>query len=319
MRSHVLENPLLVALEDSNNIIIAGAGGGFDVFCGLPLYFALRTAGKTVHLANLSSGALGFCDAENPAPGLWRITSRTAAANYFPEMHLSSWLSERHGETPVFAIEPGGAQRVGAAYEALARIVEPDAILLVDGGTDSLMRGDEAGLATPEGDAVSLFAVNSLKNVSKKFLICLGFGVDTHHGVCHAHFLENVAALSRDDGYLGAWSLVHGSEEFQLYREACEFAFARLKHQPSIVNASIIAAVEGGFGDIHRTKRTEGSTLFINPLTSLYWAFNLEAVARRNLYLSQIEGANTFEEVGLVIERFRDSLKVIRPWVSIPC
>jgi len=108
------------------------AGGGFDVFCGLPLYLLLKKAGKTVHLANLSSGALGFCDAENPVQALWRITSRTAATKYFPEMHLSAWLTERFGETPIFAIEPSGARRVSAAYEWLARTLRPDAIVLVE-------------------------------------------------------------------------------------------------------------------------------------------------------------------------------------------
>jgi len=88
-------------------------------------------------------------------------------------------------------------------------------------------------------------------DVPQKLLVCLGFGIDAHGGVCHAHFLENVAALSRDDNYLGAWSLAHDSEEFRLYRDACEFTFARLPEQPSIVNTSIIAAVGGSFGDIH--------------------------------------------------------------------
>ncbi len=186
--------PLFSELEKSQNILIAGAGGGFDVFCGLPLYFRLKSAGKTVHLANLSSGALGFCDAENPSPALWRITPRTAVTKYFPEMHLSQWLTKRYGETPIFAVEPSGGRPVAAAYEWLAQTLKPDTIILVDGGTDSLMRGDEAGLATPEGDAVSLLAAHSLKNIPQKLLICLGFGIDAHGGVCHAHFLENVAA-----------------------------------------------------------------------------------------------------------------------------
>ena len=311
--------PFFNELEKAQNILIAGAGGGFDVFCGLPLYFWLKKAGKTVHLANLSAGALGFCDAENPTPALWRVTARTAATKYFPEMHLSAWLTERYGETPIFAIAPSGARPVSAAYEWLARTLQPDAIVLVDGGTDSLMRGDEAGLATPEGDAVSLLAVHALSGIPKKLLVCLGFGVDTHHGICHAHFLENVAALSRNDAYLGAWSLLHDSEEFRLYRDACEFAFARLPQQPSIVNASIIAAVAGSFGDIHPTKRTEGSKLFINPLMGLFWSFRLENVARRNLYLDQIRDTDTTEEVALAIEEFRDSLPAIRPWTTIPC
>ena len=119
-----------------------------------------------------------------------------------------------------------------------------------------------------------MLAVQSLSGISKKLLVCLGFGVDTHHGVCHAHFLENVAALASDDAYLGAWSLLHDSDEFRFYREACDFTFARLPNQQSIVNTSIIAAVTGGYGDIHATKRTEGSTLFINPLMALYWGFS---------------------------------------------
>ena len=311
--------PFFHELDRAQNILIAGAGGGFDVFCGLPLYFWLKKTGKHVHLANLSSGALGFCDAENPVPALWRITPQTAATKYFPEMHLSAWLTERYGETPIFAIATSGARQVSTAYEWLARTLQPDAIVLVDGGTDSLMRGDEAGLATPEGDAVSLLAANALVKVPHKLLVCLGFGVDTHGGVCHAHFLENVAALSRDDAYLGAWSLGHDSEEFQLYRDACEFTFARMPQQPSIVNTSIIAAVAGIFGDFHPTKRTEGSTLFINPLMALYWSFRLEAVVRRNLYLDQIRNTNTAEEVALTIEKFRDSLPGTRPWTTIPC
>jgi hypothetical protein len=318
-RTIAMKIPFFNELENAQNILIAGAGGGFDVFCGLPLYFALKQAGKTVHLANLSSGALGFCDGQNPTPALWRITSRTAATKYFPEMHLSAWLTERFGETPIFAIAPSGARPVAVAYEWLAQTLKPDAIVLVDGGTDSLMRGDEAGLATPEGDAVSLLAVHALRGIPKKLLVSLGFGVDTHHGVCHAHFLENVAALSRDDAYLGAWSLAHDSEEFQLYRDACEFTFARLPQQPSIVNTSIIAAVAGGFGDVHTTKRTEGSKLFINPLMGLYWSFRLDNVARQNLYLDRIRNTDTAEEVALAIERFRDSLPTIRPWTTIPC
>ncbi len=311
--------PFFNELEKAQRILIAGAGGGFDVFCGLPLYFWLKNAGKTVHLANLSSGALAFCDAENPVPALWRITPQTAATKYFPEMHLSAWLTEHYGETPVFAIAPGGASPVSAAYRWLAETLKPDAVILVDGGTDSLMRGDEAGLATPEGDAVSLLAAQELKDVPQKFLVCLGFGVDAYHGVCHAHVLENVATLSRDDAYLGAWSLCQDSEEFRFYKDACEYTIARLPHQPSIVNTSIIAAVNGSFGDVHSTERTEGSKLFINPLMALYWSFRLDGVAHRNLYLDQIRNTETADEVSLAIEKFRDALPKTRPWTTIPC
>lgn len=40
-------------------IVVAGAGGGSDVYAGLPLALALRAAGKDVRLANLTFVGLG--------------------------------------------------------------------------------------------------------------------------------------------------------------------------------------------------------------------------------------------------------------------
>ena len=51
----------LAELEQAQTILIAGAGGGFDVFSGLPLYFGLRAAGKRVHLGDGGIDLLGRC------------------------------------------------------------------------------------------------------------------------------------------------------------------------------------------------------------------------------------------------------------------
>ena len=65
--------PFTDRLRESKRVLIAGAGGGFDVFAGLPLYFALQRAGKHVELANLSFTYLGGTDAERLGPSLWRV------------------------------------------------------------------------------------------------------------------------------------------------------------------------------------------------------------------------------------------------------
>ena len=312
--------PFFYELDKAQNVLIIGAGGGFDIYCGLPLYFYLRNAGKTVHLANLSFSELGFCEGERPVPSLMKVLPDTGGSmNYFPEVYLSQWLTLRFGETPVYAIERGGAQPVLAAYECLVRTLCPDTLILIDGGTDSLMRGDEAGLGTPQEDMASLFAANAVKGVARKLLVSIGFGIDTFHGVCHAHFLENVAALIADNAYFGVWSLTREMEEFRLYREACEFATARMPRQPSIVNASIISAVNGRFGNHHATQRTDGSELFINPLMSMFWAFQLEGVARRNLYLKDLGQTATYQELSLAIETFRARQTKSKTWSEIPC
>jgi hypothetical protein len=306
-------------LDKANTVLIAGAGGGFDVFCGLPLYFWLKRSGKNVHLANLSFTELGLCDGERPLPSLVQVTRSTGGSQrYFPEVHLPTWLSQRFGETPIYAIERTGVRPVLGAYEWMIQTLRPDTLVLVDGGTDSLMRGDEAGLGTPQEDMASLFAANAVDGPTRKFLVCLGFGIDTFHGVCHAHFLENTAALIEDGGYLGAWSLTREMEEFQLYREAIEFVSARMPQRESIVNTSIISAVNGWFGNQHASKRTESSQLFINPLMSLYWAFRLGHVARRNLYLDQIGDTHSYTQLSLAIEAFRATLPKTRAWKDLP-
>ena len=108
-------------------------------------------------------------------------------------------------------------------------------------------------------------------------------------------------------------------EEFRLYSEALEFVLARMPLRPSIVNTSIVSAVSGRFGDAHATRRTQGSELFINPLMSLYWAFHLDHVVRRNLYLDRISDTTSYAELSLAIETFRATLSKTRIWGDIPC
>ena len=206
-----------------------------------------------------------------------------------------------------------------AAYRWLVDTLKPDTLVLVDGGMDSLMRGDEAGLGTPLEDMASLLAAHSVAGVPRKLLACIGFGVDAFHGICHADFLENVAAIIQEGGYLGAWALTREMPEFGFYRQASEFVSSRMPRHQSIVNSSIISATEGRFGDYNATKRTEGSTLFINPLMPIYWGFLLEKVASRNLYLSEIAETESYQQLSMAIERFRAQLPKIRPWREIPC
>ncbi len=312
--------PFFEKLADSRTVLIAGAGGGFDVFAGLPLYFWLRDVGKAVHLANLSFTVFELCEGELPVRSLLRVTPDTQGPdNYFPERYLAEWLATRFEAVPVYAIERGGVKGVMAAYEWLVTNLKPDTLILVDGGMDSLMRGDEVGLGTPEEDMASLAAADAVSGLERKFLTCIGFGVDFFHGVCHANFLENVAALIKAGGYLGAWAVTREMKEFQLYQEATSFVSGRMPLRPSIVNTSIVSAVDGEFGDYHVTRRTEGSTLFINPLMALYWAFELKHVAQRNLYLDKIRNTGSYRELSMAIEMFRASLPTLRDWAEIPC
>ncbi len=300
-----LSPPLFAELADARNILIAGAGGGFDIFTGLPVYFGLREAGKTVHLANLSFSHLEGAKGRRLAPAVLEVTADSAAnAGYFPEFHLSTWFRQQGEEVPIYSFERTGCQPLIEAYRAVVEHLQPDALILVDGGTDSLMRGDEAGVGTAEEDIASIAAVDELE-LERKYLACIGFGVDSFHGVCHVHALEAIADLTRQGAFLGAVSLVRGTPAVDRYIEAAEAVFRRMPDAPSIVSASIISALEGHYGDYHRTARTQGSRLWINPLMALYWCFRLDALARRILYLDDVKRTRTQWELIEAIDGYR--------------
>src|SRR5215470_11830230 len=89
--------PLFAALEPARRVLLAGAGGGFDVYAGLPLALALWDRGVEVHLANLS-----FAPLELVPPELWlepnvaAVTPEVARdVPYFPELALAHWLAEQ--------------------------------------------------------------------------------------------------------------------------------------------------------------------------------------------------------------------------------
>jgi hypothetical protein len=106
-------------------------------------------------------------------------------------------------------------------------------------------------------------------DVPIKLVSCQGLGIGAYHGVNHVQVLENLAALDRGGGYLGALSVPSGSREAVLYRDAVAAAHAATPQRPSVVNGQIAAASSGESGDTGSTRRISGPTLFVNPLMAI--------------------------------------------------
>ncbi len=121
-----------------------------------------------------------------------------------------------------------------------------DAIVAIDGGTDSLMRGDEEGLGDPIEDATTVAAIAAIcdplltslsldiKSVesescltSSKYncesnegiasrrrpigiLCAVGFGCDRFNGVTDADSFRAIADLTKMGGFLGALAVEVG-------------------------------------------------------------------------------------------------------------
>ncbi|MET7653622.1 MULTISPECIES: DUF1152 domain-containing protein [unclassified Streptomyces] len=307
-------NPLFTRLADAERILVAGAGGGFDIYSGLPLALSLLHQGKEVYLANLSFSALAGLPLDDwAAPDLAVVTPDSAPhQSYFPERTLAQWLGGHGYPATVYAFPQTGVRPLRTAYQALIELHGIDAVVLVDGGTDILLRGDEAGLGTPEEDLASVAALAGLEGIPNRLVVSVGFGVDAYHGVNHVQVLENIAALDRDGAYLGAFSIPRATREGALYLDAVAHAQHHTPEHPSIVNGSIAAAVRGSFGDVQFTDRTQGSELFVNPLMSLYFAFDLPGLAARCLYLDRIEDTHLMRQVHSRIAEFRETT-VTRP------
>ena len=163
-----LELPFDILLPVSATILVAGMGGGFDVFCGLPIYFELRQRGYTVYLANLSFSALKeYSDGEWLSATLVGVgAADVELSGYYPERFLARWFRESQGEeVPLWCFDAAGAVALLEDYRRLVQRLQIDAIILVDGGVDSPARGDEELCGTILEDYLSIAAVSQLQEV----------------------------------------------------------------------------------------------------------------------------------------------------------
>src|SRR5580704_1149639 len=308
--------PFLSTLERAERVLIAGCGGGFDVFAGVPIAQQAMRAGKQVIFANFSFTNLSLCGGEQITPTTWRVDEQSDDIPYFPERWLAEWLAAHGRVPPIYAFAKSGVRPLRAAYSLIMERHDIDLCVLVDGGTDSVLFGDEPSLGTVVEDAVSTVAACAATE-KQVVLAAIGFGVDHHHGVSHHAFLENVAHLIHDGGFLGVFSLTLGTPEADAFLDLVDYANRRQPQHQSIVCNSIASALRGEFGNYHATPRTSGSELFINPLMAQYWTFEARRVVCNMSYAAELAETEGIEDARLVIERRREGLD-LRPRRELP-
>ena len=301
-----LNLPIFDQVSECKNLLIAGMGGGFDVFCGLPIYFELKRRGLNVHLANLSfSDVPRYKGGVRLSKSLVGVTAEYhLPVTYFPELYLSHWFAEIRGEqVTVWCFETTGARILLENYQLLTEHLAIDGILLIDGGVDSLIRGDEAGTGTLVEDAISLYSVNQLNSIPVRLMACIGFGAELD--IAYAHILENIAHLAQQGAFLGSCSLVPQMESYRDYEEALVFVQENPLQDPSVINSSIISAVQGHYGNYHLTDKTRGSSLWISPLMPIYWFFDLPLVAQQNYWIGELGPTEVFMHAMVTYTRKR--------------
>jgi hypothetical protein len=318
-----LNLPILDQLKDSQNILVTGVGGGFDIFCGLPIYFALREMGKTVHLANYSFTALELvntictveCLIENELEGSTADIPDDMRFPYYPEGYLSQWFKQVRGEdVPIWMFTKCGPAKLVNLYRKLVDHLQIDAIIGLDGGVDSLMIGDEEGAGTLLEDSISLCAIRQL-DVPVKILGCLGFGAELE--VAHSNALHNMAQLVSEGAFLGACALTKQMPVYQQYEAASRFVWEQPMHHKSQINMRVVSATKGEYGNHHLYDDYRQLPVYVTPLMSLYWFFELDAVAKRSKLAPVIERGTTIEELWTAAWHLIQRVK-LRPRRTIP-
>lgn len=247
-------------------ILIIGCGGGFDFTHSLLIIPTILEFGKKFVIVSnsftpetmIKDQELVYTDKIYPkAKAFLMKPSKITHKEYYPEGHFVNFLEEklgkRHGNV-VYYTNSGNMDDV-SNHEFLSMICEKhkiDGIITIDGGSDSLMRGDESNIATVYEDYLSLLVADDMMKERRnkiKFatLIAVGFGVDRYSGVTDASTMRAVAELTRMGGFLGSCSIMPGSKGLNMYSDFCQYISERMEEK-SIVSSMILSSAVGQFG-----------------------------------------------------------------------
>ena len=276
-------------LQDENikTILVAGCGGGFDfVHSGL-LYPTLRKMGKRVFFLSYSFGVTNklsqhapvFFEAKNGACCKKVTTKTVASSHYRPEVGYLQFLEKVFPEDKkdffMYACYARDwvIQDLHQLYQKICEEHSIDAMVMFDGGSDSLMRGDEQGLGDPLEDAVSVGAASML-NLKTKILISVGLGADRFNGVSDFSSLRAIAELTKEGGFLGSMAIEKDSIGFKFYTECVKTIYGQQKFQ-SVLTSVVVSAGKGNFGfiipeDCGGRIRREGSVLVWPLMATLF-------------------------------------------------
>lgn len=115
---------------------------------------------------------------------------------------LAVWLATNGLPSMVYAFPQIGTQPLRAAYQTLVSRLGIDAIVLVDGGTDVLMRGDESGLENPRRRHDQPCRRRQSQHRAGEAGGVHRFRHRRYHGVNHTQVLENIADLDAACGFV---------------------------------------------------------------------------------------------------------------------
>lgn len=297
-------------IDKASNILVAGAGGGYDFICGLPIIFQLEALGNKTIVANYSFTDLAVVqNAKKHMDNLVEISSDSylEEGDYFPELYLSKWYARKQNiEKPIWCFNRSGVKPLLESYNYIINKYNIDTVFCIDGGVDGIFRGDEFDLGTPSMDSISVITT-SLCNAKNKYYVCTAFGTEGTEGkVSHAQVLNRIADLIKEKAFLGTGTILKNENIGEKFYNAIKEIYIQIPQmRQSIIVNSILASMEGNYGKTVIHPKTEMNPPWISPLTSLIWYFKADPVAKMKLFYNEAVQSETVKEVADAINAFR--------------
>lgn len=282
----------------------------------------LKLQGKSVHLASYSFSELREIQgAEKLSSRLFRVHAdcEPPSNGYCPELWLCRWWRRQFQEDlSVWCYRRVGVAPLAEIFADLSSELQLDSIVVVDGGVDGLFLGNEHELGTPETDTASLLAAYQQTGL-KRSCAFTAFGTEgTNYEVRHADALQRMAELIGQGHGLGVSALLPQSQEGRWLSECLEFVHANLGEQwHSHMAGSIVAAMQGRFGEQILSQRCQDAPIWVSPLTLLYWFFDLPGLAEQRPYLQEALGTDSVGQLHEIIQNYRHQTNLF-PNRSIP-
>jgi hypothetical protein len=335
---------------DQKRVLLLGMGGGYDVFCAVPLFSELRGRGgdSAVFLGSLSftKGLSGVTDASGEklrpfqgVEGVFNVSASEFTAeqfgedlgfpgNYFPELHLSRFLaaapatddagSEDFSVLTFNLHEHFGASSPRVLGEALRDVclaLRIDTVVLVDAGVDSLLRGDEGGLGTFQEDMFTFYssvvALEEADCVQRTVLMTIGLG--SEGGISEFDFARNSAAVQRAGGFFGSVQWLPSVPSVDLYLRAVDSSVP----VNTTINAQICDSIRGRFGNDCPAAASQRGVMnqdvFLNPMMGLMFLFDAQVAwnEKRAWFRDAIAASGSMEDLTDRTQRKREELGLV--------
>ena len=229
--------------------LVLGCGGGYDIYTCLWWYVKLSKEQQDLcFLANYSfTRDLTSYQYTDSSTYIYEINKDTKFTknnqDYFPEYHLSCELNK-----PIYTIRLIPNPLLENELQRFIETNDIKQIILVDGGVDAMIHGNELEFGTPVEDSQTVIACH---NISKKLnvecmLICSALHIDD---VTPHIFIENWNNMEKL-GIECKKMLIQNDEHTETIKKIIQ-----RPNISSIINESIVSAVEGKRGkdcDNHR-------------------------------------------------------------------